>query len=369
MGPAHPAERLILHADMDCFFAAVEERENPRLKGKPVVIGSDPKGGKGRGIVATANYEARKYNVGSALPISTAYRRCPHAVFLRPNGKLYRAASRDVMRILEAHSDVLEKVSVDEAYLECSRLATFEEGRGLARTIQREIMEKVRLSVSIGVGPNKLIAKIASDHKKPGGVTVVIPSRVQEFLDPLPIRVLRGVGPKTAEHLFEMGYKKVRDLRAAAEDQFVRAFGKFGHFLYREARGIDSRPVDTRGEAKSMGRERTFAEDTGDPEEVREKLLACVERVHQEMIEDGLWCLTLTVKIRYQGFETHSRQTTLRQSTGNLERLKAAAGDLLAPFLEDGRPVRLVGFTASRFVPPEDLLPLRSPNPRWRGGG
>jgi len=155
-----------------------------------------------------------------------------------------------------------------------------------------------------------------------------------------------------------MGYKKVRDLRAAAEDQLVRAFGKFGHFLYREARGIDGRPVDTRGEAKSMGRERTFAEDTLDPKEVRERLLACVERVHQEMLEDGLWCRTLTVKIRYQGFETHSRQTTLTISSGNLERLKAAALELVAPFLEDGRPVRLVGFTASRFVPPEDLLPL-----------
>ncbi len=355
---AHHAERLILHADMDCFFAAVEERENPRLKGKPVVIGSDPKGGTGRGIVATANYEARKYNVGSALPISTAYHRCPHAVFLRPNGKLYRAARRDVMSVLEAHADILQKVSIDEATLDCSRLKTFEEGRELARTIQREIMEKVRLSVSIGVGPNKLIAKIASDHKKPGGVTVVIPSRVREFLDPLPIRVLRGVGPKTAEHLTEMGYKKVQDLRAAAEDQLVRAFGKFGHFLYREARGIDSRPVDTRGEAKSMGRERTVAQDSVDPGEVRGNLLACVESVHRDMLEDGLWCHTLTVKIRFQGFETHSRRTTLKASTGDLGRLKAAAGDLLAPFLDDGRPVRLVGFTASRFVPPEDLLPL-----------
>lgn len=359
MKKTHPAQRLIIHADMDCFFAAVEERENPRLKGKPVVIGSDPKGGAGRGIVATANYEARTYGIGSALPISIAYRRCPHAVFIKPNGKLYREVSREIMKILAAHADVLEKVSIDEAYLDCSRLETFEDGRDLARTIQKEIYDTLSLSVSLGVGPNKLIAKIASDHKKPGGVTVVIPERVQEFLDPQGVRVLRGVGPKTAEHLHEMGYKTVRQLREAPEDSLVRSFGKFGRFLFREARGLDNRPVDMHGEAKSKGREYTFEHDSDDRAEIKKRLLACVERVHKDMTDDGLWCHTVTVKIRYQGFETHSRQTTLSQATGELERLRLAAPDLLTPFLEDPRPVRLVGFSVSRLVAPEDLLPLR----------
>ena len=358
MGAIHEAGRLILHADMDCFFAAVEERENPRLRGKPVVIGSDPQGGRGRGIVATANYEARKYGVGSALPISTAYRRCPHAVFLRPNRRLYRSVSREVMTILERHADIFEKVSVDEAYLDCSSRGTFENGRLLAKTIQAEIKKTLDLSVSIGVGPNKLIAKIASDHKKPGGITVVIASRVLEFLDPKPVRMLRGVGPKTAAHLEEMGYKTVKDVRFASQDALVRAFGKFGRFLFREARGQDERPVDPSWEIKSKGRERTFGEDRTEPDVIREAFLKCVDRVHADMIGDGLWCHTLTVKIRYQGFETHSKQTTLRQSTGDKERLRAAGLELLEPFIEEERPVRLVGFTVSRFAAPEDLLPF-----------
>jgi DNA polymerase IV (DinB-like DNA polymerase) len=358
MSDNHPTDRLILHADMDAFFAAVEERENPSLKGKPVIIGSDPKGGAGRGIVATANYEARKYGVGSALPISTAYRRCPHGVYLRPNGKLYRAASKAIMEIFAAHADIVEQVSVDEAYLDCSSQGSFEAGRDLARLLQREILEQQQLSVSIGVAPNKLIAKIASEHKKPAGITVVIPARIAEFLDPKPVRALRGVGPKTAEHLREMGFTTVKDLRAASQQRLERAFGKFGAFLWNEVRGIDDRPVDPEWETKSMGRENTFAQDSEDDDEIRGTLLACVDRVYKDLQEEQLWAHTLTVKIRYQGFETHSKQTTLNQATGDRSDMRRAALTLLAPFLMDERPLRLVGFTASRLVPPEDLLPL-----------
>ncbi len=358
MTESHPAKRLILHADMDCFFAAVEERENPAYKGRPVVIGSDPKGGEGRGIVATANYEARRFGIGSAMPISTAYRRCPDAVYLRPDFGLYKAASKNVMRILGAKADILEQVSIDEAYLDCSRLKTFEEGRLLAQELQRCVLDELSLSVSLGVGPNKLIAKIASDHKKPAGITVVIPSRVAEFLGPLSVRVLRGVGPKTEEHLAGMGYRKVEGLRAASESSLTRAFGKFGHFLFREARGEDHRPVDPRWEAKSMGRERTFQTDSSDYDEVRSLMLDCADKVHSEMTGDGLWCHTLTVKLRYQGYETHSKQVTLKQSTGDRERLRSGSLELLEPFLKDKRPIRLVGFTVSRLVPPDDLLPL-----------
>ncbi len=356
--PSHPAERIILHVDMDAFFAAVEEREDPSLRGKPVVVGSDPKGGEGRGIVATANYAARRYGIRSALPISTAYRRCPGAVFLRPRMRLYSQASRRVMDILRARADVLEQGGIDEAYLDAGSLKTFEAARDMARELQAEILSKERLSASVGIGPNKLIAKLASDHKKPAGLTVVIPARVQEFLDPKPVRALRGVGPKTEEHLLGMGYETVASLRRASQERLVGEFGKFGRFLWREARGIDERPVDPVWEAKSIGRERTFPEDTGDIERVRETLLKCVRHVHEEMIEDGHWCRTLTVKVRFSGYETHSRQTTMKLSTGSRAHMERGALSLLEPYEGSGKDFRLVGFSASRLVGPEDLLPL-----------
>ncbi len=360
MNSEHPAERIVLHVDMDAFFAAVEERVNSSLKGKPVVIGSDPKGGRGRGIVATANYAARRYGIGSALPISTAFRRCPHAIFLRPRFQLYRTASRRIMDILRADADALEQVSIDEAYLDVSSRGTFEAARSLAASLQKKILKEEHLSASIGVGPNKLIAKIASDHKKPAGITVVIPNRVREFLDPLSVRVLRGVGPKTGEHLRAMGFETVSQLSAASEKKLAAEFGKFGGFLWSEVRGIDDRPVDSSWEAKSMSREHTYQEDTDDPDELNRTLLSCVARVHADMTGDGLWCHTLTVKVRYSGFETHSKQTTLKQPSGDLEHFRLAAVDLLAPFLEKSRAVRLVGFGVSKLVPPEDLLPLKS---------
>ena len=353
----HPHPRLILHADLDAFFAAVEERDDPSLKGKPVVIGSDPKEGKGRGIVATANYEARRFGVGSAMPISTAWRRCPHAVFIRPDGNRYRKASKAVMAILQPSADIFQQVGVDEAYLDVSSLKTFEAARECALQLQGRVLKEEGLSISFGVAPNKLVAKIASDHKKPAGITVVIPSRVLEFLEPMPVRSMRGVGPKTAEHLLAMRCETVNDVRNLSETRLVTAFGKFGHFLYRGARGQDDRPVDPEWEAKSIGRERTFSEDTDDYDEVMEKLLACVQKVHSDLEEEGLWFHTMTVKIRFEGYETHSKQTTLIQSSGSVKDMEFAAKKLAAPFLE-GRRVRLIGFTVSRLVPPEDLLPL-----------
>lgn len=356
--PLHPADRIILHMDMDCYFAAVEERENPRLRGKPVVIGSDPKRGSGRGIVATANYAARRYGIGSAMPISIAYRKCPRAVFVRPRIRLYAEISRKVMDILRGHAELMEQVSIDEAYLDVSPAGTFEAARRVAISIRDEIMDKEGLSASFGIGPNKLIAKIGSDHRKPGGLTVVLPSRVREFLDPKGVRVLRGVGPKTEEHLKGMGLHTVAQLRAVSEPRLASEFGKFGSFLWAEARGLDDRPVDPSWEAKSIGRERTFKRDTEDGTEVLGTLYKCVDRVHRDMTDDGAWCHTLTVKIRFEGYETHSRQTTLKLPTGSLTHLKAGAAALLEPFTETGRRFRLVGFSVSKLVPPEDLLPL-----------
>ncbi|MBI5211555.1 MAG: DNA polymerase IV [Elusimicrobia bacterium] len=354
----HPADRIVMHVDMDCFFAAVEEREDPGLKGRPVIVGSDPKAGHGRGIVATCNYAARKLGLHSAMPISTAYRRCPGGVFLRPRFSLYSQASRRVMDILRQGADVLEPAGIDEAYLDVSSRGTFEAGRDLGRKLQREILDREGLSASMGLGPNKLVAKIASDHRKPGGLTAVIPSRVREFLNPKSVAILRGVGPKTKEHLAALGYETVAQLLEATECRLVREFGKFGGYLWAEARGLDERPVDPTWITKSVGREVTFDADTSDESLVTETLLECVREVRREMVSEGFWCRTLTVKVRFAGYETHSRQTTLRLSTGSLAHLERGARSLLQEFLGKERPFRLVGFTASKLGPPEDLLPL-----------
>jgi DNA polymerase IV (archaeal DinB-like DNA polymerase) len=354
----HPAERLVMHVDMDCFFAAVEEREDTSLKGKPVVVGSDPQGGRGRGIVATCNYEARKFGLRSALPISIAWRRCPQAVYLRPRFPLYRDASRRVMAILAARADVLQQVGIDEAYLEATSRRTFEAARTLAKELQAEIFSSERLSASVGVGPNRLIAKLASDHRKPLGLTVVLPSRVQEFLDPKDVRALRGVGPVTRERLARLGFETVARLRGADERLLEREFGRFGAYLWREARGLDDSPVDPVWEQQSIGRETTFDRDTADGDVVTRTLEELVGEVQREMTNDGHWCRTLTVKIRFEGYETHSRQRTFKLATFSLSEMKAAARTLLTPFLASGRRFRLVGFSASKLVPPEDLLPL-----------
>ncbi len=347
-----------MHVDMDCFFAAVEQREAPGLLGKPVIVGADPRRGLGRGIVATCSYEARRFGVRSAMPISTAWRLCPSAVFLRPRFSLYSQASRRVMEVLARAADVLEPAGIDEAYLDVSTLGTFEAARDRARAVQAEIRDGLGLSCAVGVAPNKLVAKIASDHRKPGGLTVVIGSRVREFLDPKPVSALRGVGPKTREALVGLGYETVAQLREASEQRLTAALGGFGAALWRQARGLDDRPVDASRQVKSMGRERTFSCDTDDMALVRRTLSHCVERVRRDLLEEASWARTLTVKVRFESYETHSRQTTLKLATASRAVLESAALSLAEPFLSAGRRVRLVGFSASSLSPAEEALPL-----------
>ncbi len=343
---------------MDCFFAAVEEREDPKLRGKPVIVGADPRGGLGRGIVATCNYEARRFGVRSALPISLAFQRCPRGVYLRPRFPLYAQASRKVMAILSSECDVLEPAGIDEAYLDVSSCRTFEAALSRARLIQRRVRDEQGLSCSIGLGPNKLIAKLASDHRKPGGLTVVIEKRIQEFLDPKPAGALRGVGPKTRERLAQLGAETVAQVRGLSVENLRAEFGRFGDGLWRQARGQDERPIDPTREAKSIGREQTFGSDTDDVAAVKETLLECVRDVREDMLGEEHWARTLTVKVRFEGYETHSRQTTLRLPTASRAVLESAALSLAEPFFEQGRKFRLVGFSVAKLCPPEELLPL-----------
>jgi DNA polymerase IV (DinB-like DNA polymerase) len=269
------------------------------------------------------------------------------------------------MQRFAAAADVLEPAGIDEAYLDVSSCKSFEAAREKAKALRSAIAEHEGLSCSIGVAPNKLIAKIASDHRKPGGITTVIPSRAAEFLDPKPAGALRGVGPKTREHLARMGVETVAQLREVAQEKLEREFGRFGASMWRQARGLDDRPVEPARETKSIGRERTFGADTDDIDSVRALLVECVHRVREDMLSEELWARTLTVKARFEGYETHSRQTTLRLPTASQAVLESAALSLAEPFLEAGRKFRLIGFTLSRFEPPEELLPLEeSPWPQ-----
>jgi len=343
--------RIIFHVDMDQFYAAVEEREHPEYKGKPVIVGADPKEGKGRGVVSTCNYEARKYGVRSGLPISRAWKLCPDAIYLQPNYKLYIQTSLRIMRILRKYADKFEQWGLDEAFLDVSsRVENFEEARQLAEAIKREIYEKERITCSIGVGPNKLVAKIASDFEKPDGLTIVEKSEVEEFLAPLPVRKLLWVGKKTERKLNALGIKTIGDLAAFDVSVLTEKFGVMGLQYHLSARGIDNSEVTERSKVKSVSRENTFEEDTADFDLIFETLDELSREIHEELAERKLLFKTVTIKIRYENFETHTHGKTLPFFTNSLQRLKKTARELIQPYLGKNRKIRLVGVRVSNFV-------------------
>jgi DNA polymerase IV (DinB-like DNA polymerase) len=281
-----PKRRIIMHVDMDQFFAAVEERLRPEIRGKPVVVGADPKEGKGRGVVSTCNYEARKYGIKSGMPITKAWRLCPTAVFLPLNIPLYLQVSDRIMDILSSHADKFESWGIDEAFLDVSsRAKGFEEARQLALQIKKEIYEKEGLTCSIGIGPNKLVAKTASDFQKPDGLTVVEEKDVKGFLEPMDVDKLLWVGRKTARKLNAMGIKTIGDMARYDPSVLAEKFGVVGRQLYLYAQGIDESEVGLRGEVKSIGRNITFEKDTSDRDYVIRVLDKLCEAVYKEVKE------------------------------------------------------------------------------------
>lgn len=247
---------------MDAFYSSVEQRENPTLIGKPVIVGADPKEGKGRGVVMACSYEARKLGIHSALPISIAYRLCPTGVYVPPNFTRYEQASEQVMGLLRAFSEKLEQISIDEAFLDITdRVSSFEEAAALADTIKREIREKAKLTCSIGIAPNKAIAKIASDFKKPDGLTSVPPEKIREFLDPLSVTKISGVGKKSSELLTQAGIVSIGQLASTHPSRLAEIFGKYGTRIWQIANGIDEEEVVTSYAVKSISSESTFEED------------------------------------------------------------------------------------------------------------
>ncbi|MBI5221106.1 MAG: DNA polymerase IV [Candidatus Liptonbacteria bacterium] len=349
--------RIIAHLDMDAFFAAVEERERPRLRGRPIIIGADPEEGQGRGVVSTASYKARAYGIHSAMPISKAWqlaetaRRAgqPEAVWLEPDFKKYSATSDRIMATVRQHAQEFEQASIDEAYLDLSPAGSFKKAIEICRDIKKEIKRKEKLTCSIGLGPNKLIAKIASDREKPDGLTVVESETVESFLSPLSIRVIPGIGPKTEKILNQLRIQTVQDALCLTEKELDELLGKWGIELYRKVRGQDDSPISHGEEAKSIGEQETFPKDTRDPSVLLEHLQTLCRNVFRRLGQDGFEGFRrVVVTVRFAGFDTKNRSATLPVPARTCEALEFEAAKLILPFFDrrenPGRKaIRLIG--------------------------
>jgi DNA polymerase-4 len=356
-------ERTILHVDLDAFFASVEQRDRPELRGKPVIVGGDP---RGRGVVSAASYEARRFGVHSAMSLREAVRRCPDGVFLPVDGRRYQQASREVMAILRRFTPQVEPISIDEAFLDVTgSRQLFGDGRAIALAIKAAIREDVDLPVSIGVATTKLVAKIASDLRKPDGLVVVEPGEEAVFLAPLPISRLWGVGEKTARALDDYGVRTIGDLAALSPDLLIRRFGKHGGSLASRARGVDEDRVHEGDPAKSVGHEHTFDADTSDRETIERTLLAMSDGVAGRLRSAGVRASTIAVKIRDSSFRTITRQRTLPEPTDMTDPIFRAAVELARPEVR-GIRVRLLGLTASNLGGREQLGLFPSDEPRRR---
>jgi DNA polymerase-4 len=333
--------RKILHVDMDAFYASVEVRDNPALAGQPVVVGGDVR----RGVVSSASYEARAFGVRSAMPVSHALRLCPHAIVLKNRFSRYREISQNIRKIFLHYTPLVEPLSLDEAFLDVTASeAQFGPAIKIGRTIKQRIKDETGLTCSVGVATNKFLAKIASDLKKPDGFVVVPPDKIENFLSPLPIRRLWGVGPVTEKKLHEMGVQKIGDLQALTLDEIVRRFGKWGLHLHKLAHGIDERPVEPNRETKSISRETTFLEDLQGIPALKAVMREMAEDVANDLLKEELVAKTIQIKIRYDNFETITRSHSIDEPTNQADRILQIAEKLLDERVKLGqRSVRLVG--------------------------
>jgi DNA polymerase-4 len=342
------AERTILHADMDAFYAAIEQRDHPEWRGQPVIVGGDGP----RQVVSTASYEARAFGVRSAMPGVEARRRCPNGIFVVPRMAHYAAIGAQVRAVFERFTDQVEPLSLDEAFLDVTgSQALFGDGATIAAAIQREVRSAVQLTVSVGVASSKFIAKVASDLRKPNGLVVVPPGTERAFLAPLPVARLWGVGPATQPKLERLGLHTIGDVQARSREQLEAAFGAhFGTHLFVLSHGLDVRTVEPEQQAKSLGHELTFAEDLRSPEQVRAVLLQLAEQVGRRLRSHGLRAGVVRLKLRHPDFTTLSRQRSVPPTADDLE-LHRVACELLADCWP-GRPgVRLLGITGAHLVP------------------
>lgn len=355
--------RIIAHLDMDAFFAAIEERDTPAFRGVPLVVGADPLGGNGRGVASTSNYLARAYGIHSATPISIAWRLSetarrrgkPPVTFVSVDMPKYLRVSDAVMRVIRRFIPTVEQASIDEAYGDLSFVESYEAAESLCRLIKMAIKEEERLTASVGIAPNKLVAKIASGMQKPDGLTVVRMDEVESFLVPLPVRSIPGIGPKTEVQLAKQGIRFVKDLTSLTVLQLEALFGKRGRDLYERIRGVDSSPIEEYSEPKSIGEQETFATDTLESQvlltTIRELARGVMARVRHEGF---LTFRTVVLTVRFADFETRSRSHTLAQSADDIQTLHREGLKLLLPFLDrrdnpNRKRVRLLGLRVEKL--------------------
>ena len=338
--------RSILHVDMDAFYASVEQLDHPEYKGRPVIVGADPKDGRGRGVVAACSYEARKFGVRSALPISRAWKLCPEGVYVRPRMQRYAEVSAQVMEVFRRYTDLVEPLSIDEAFLDVTgSIALLGAPEKIARSIKKEIRESTGLTGSIGLAPNKFLAKIASDLKKPDGFVIVEEKDIEAFLRDLPISRLWGVGPKTEQRLNEAGFRTIGQLAAASREALIRSLGSLGEHLFQLSHGKDERPVVPNWEPKSISSETTFDEDTDNREQLLQTILELSDHVAERLRKDGSRARKVTLKLRYSSFSTHTKQHSLDKFIQTGEELAAVARTLFSQFPLTQK-IRLIGVSA-----------------------
>ena len=361
----NPTQRKVIHIDMDAFYASVEQRDFPQYRNRPLVVGGQP---DSRGVVAACSYEAREFGVHSAMPCSRAARLCPDAVFVKPRFESYRDVSRSIHKVFGRYTDLIEPLSLDEAYLDVTDCGQYQGSATLiAQSIKTEIKDELNLVASAGVSYNKFLAKIASDMDKPDGLYVIRPEQADTFIASLPIRKFFGVGKVTEQKMHNIGIRTGADLRSHSEADLIRHFGKAGTYYFNIARGNDHRAVKPNRERKSIGTETTFAEDLIDLSEIRNQLVALAEKVVQSTRTRELMAKTLTLKVKYQDFTQITRSVSHPASDQNYYDSVREISDRLEALIEKTelgqRPCRLLGLSLSNFQTTELSQPLRENNP------
>lgn len=347
---------------MDAFFAAIEQLDHPEYRGKELVVGGNP---QGRGVVSTASYEARKFGIKSAMPAAHARKLCPHAIFVRPRIDRYREISEMVMAIFHQHTNLVEQVSLDEAYLDVTEYRFgIDDPRMIAELIKQAIFARTKLTASAGVAPNMFLAKIASDMNKPNGLTVIEPEKIEDFLKDLPVRKIPGVGPVTEARLQQMNLRTCGDITGTPKNFLAEKFGKTGVFLYRRALGIDEREVEPDYEAKQSSSEETFAKDIVNVQWLKEKLKELAQEVFYDLSSQGKSGKTIVLKVKYYDFELITRSQTIKNIPGNWQEIHQIACTLLDQKTEAGKkPIRLLGVGVSGL---KYLAEFQSkPSPQW----
>jgi len=352
MASPSSGSRVIIHVDMDAFYASVEIRENPALEGKPVVVGADPREHR-RGVVLTASYEARRFGVRSAMSCVEAARRCPEAVFVAPHFELYGRVSGEIMDTLRTFADRLQPSGIEEGYLDVTVRSggNFSRAHELAREIKAAVRKQHRLSCTIGIAPTKAVAKIASDFAKPDGLTVVARDDVAAFLAPISVRKILGVGPKTADRLKELGLELIEDLQTYNRQDLIEQLGAFGEYLQDVAMGRDAEEVvEPTGPPESISTETTFEKDFDAYDDVWPELDALARSLHEQLLHEKFAYRTVTLKAKYSNFEIHTRSKSLKIHTTDLEPILILSQTMLKEVLASGRKVRLIGVRLSNLL-------------------